>query len=166
MVDFKKDTWIYILIAAILIIISIFTPAVTYTLDYSAYAGPEFDYVSWLSGSIMTVDGDWFGNASPTYLFGVAMVAATLFLTFSILSWRGQEFKWEWLVYLLCGVFLIIFSILYFVFATPLDPHLLMHGVAGEKENVMPGFAPFGILIAGCIAVGAFVIDKFTAGRE
>ena len=164
-IDFKKDTWLYALIAAILVIISVFTPASTWTYDWSALALPNVDVISWLSGSIGQADGDWTGVAASTYLLGSALICATLLLTFGILSWRGKELKWDWLVYVLCGVSLIIFPILYFVFAEPPNTYADL-GLPVTVEDKMVSFAPIGILIAGIIAIAAFVVDKFLGGGE
>jgi len=160
MVDLKKDTWLYAIIAAILLIISVFTPASTWVYDFSALGAPNIDISSWLSGSISQVDGDWAGVAASTYLLGVALICATLLLTFGILSWKGTELKWDWLVYLLCGIGLIIFPILYFVFAAPPNIYADL-GLPVTVEDTMVSFAPIGILISGIIVIAAFALDKF-----
>ena len=120
------------------------------------------DVVTWLAGGITQIDEEWAGAAPSIYLLGVAIIGATLLLTIAILTWRGKEFKWDWLIYLLCGAGLIIFSILYFVYGEPTNPYAIF-GVT--VEDAMVSFAPIGILIAGCLAVVAFVLDKFV-GRE
>ena len=143
MVDFKKDVWLYALIAAILALIAIFTPA--YTIGDESY---------WLGG-IIAYDSAaevWAGMGTVTlYTLGATLICITMLLFVGINTWRGKEFKWDWLMYLLAGIVMIIFPILHLVY---------------DLESYMDiSFAPIGILIAGIIAVAAFAVDKFV-GRE
>ncbi|MFX1344489.1 MAG: hypothetical protein ACFFBC_06385 [Promethearchaeota archaeon] len=149
MVDFKKDTWIYVLIAAILALISIFTPSGTAPGDISIWWSAMIGYNA-------DLDPSWVGDGAATIwtLSFTSMAIATL-LIFGILSMKGTEFKWDWLIYLLIGIGLIIFPILMMVF--DLDTATL-----GEVDI---GFAPIGILIAGILCVAAFAIDKFVGGE-
>lgn len=146
MVDFKKDTWIYILIAAIIVIIALFTPVAS-----DETAGISFQY--WWSGIITYVDGGpydavWMGgNTATLWTMGVAAFGAAILLFYGLHNMKGMEFKWDWLAYLLVGIALIIFPILMFVYDS--DPDL------------MTGFGPIGVLIGGIIAVIAFVLEKF-----
>ncbi len=144
MVDFKKDTWIYILIAAVLAIISLFTPIIS--SDSDAYM--------WWSGAITYyVDPDiWYGFGTATiWTLGMTAFGAALLLWYGIHNMKGMEFKWDWLVYLIVGILLIIMPILMLVY--------------DFESDMTIGFAPIGILLAGIIAVVAFVLEKFV-GRE
>ena len=134
------------LVAGILALISILTP--WGSLD----VGPYIVY-SWLGGGVAyagdPVD-EWMyavGSGASLWTFAIVMITTTLLLFVSINTWRGKEFKWDWLIYLLCGIGLIIFPILALVFEA--------------TEDAVIGFAPIGLIIAGCIAIVAFVFDKF-----
>ncbi len=144
MVDFKKDTWIYALIAAILALISIFTPVAS---DGS---------MQYFFGGLITYDDpDWIGYGAATiWTLALTSMCIALLLFYSIHSMKGMEFKWDWLVYLLCGIVMIIFPILMFVYDLEIGPITLDIGFGG-----------IGILIAGIIAVVAFVVDKFLGGE-
>ena len=147
MVDFKKDTWLYAIIAAILAAISIFTPVASVS-----------DLYIFFSGSIGYDTGteEWGGYGTATiWTLGLTMMCITLLLTVGINTWRGKEFKWDWLIYLLTGIGMIIFPILMLVYD-------LDHPLLGTLDV---GFAGIGILIAGIIAVVAFVMDKFLGGE-
>ena len=65
-IDFKKDTWIYILIAAVLALISIFTPLGTTDADFRGY--PPDTILWWLSLISYRADQDppWFGSRAAT----------------------------------------------------------------------------------------------------
>ncbi|MFX0082146.1 MAG: hypothetical protein ACFE94_10380 [Candidatus Hodarchaeota archaeon] len=144
MVDFKKDTWIYILIAAILAIIALFTP-----VSSDEVAGITTQ--NWWSGIISYVSGggfdDWMGGGTATlWTFGITAFSTALLLFYGLHSWRGMEFKWDWLVYVLVGIALIIFPILMLVY---------------DAEGLTVGFAPIGVLIAGIICIIAFIFEKF-----
>jgi len=147
MVNFKEDSWLYALIAAILGAISIFTPSASQTtagVTQQVWLG---GFVSYLSGGGFD---DWFGTqGAQLWYLGVSLVCITLLMVYSINSWRGKEFKWDWLIYLLTGLGMFIFSILFWT-----DPAL---------EDVDIGFASIGIFIAGILAILAFVLDKFGA---
>ena len=146
MVDFKKDTWMYILIAAVLVIISLFTPIASDTAG-----GITFQY--WWTGAIAFVDGGgydavWMGfNNATLWTMGISAFCAALLLFYGLHGMKGMEFKWDWLVTLLIGITLIIFPILMLVYDS--DP------------DTMIGFAPIGILISGIICVVVFVLEKF-----
>ncbi|MFX1410811.1 MAG: hypothetical protein ACFFA6_10680 [Promethearchaeota archaeon] len=149
MVDFKKDTWIYALIAAILAIIGILVPSggldfagsTTWTwfgslIYYNADADP-----TWFSGG---------GNTAGLWTLVLAAMSAAIFLWYGLHGMKGMEFKWDWLVYLLLGIVCVIFPILYWVYVE--EP------IVGE--NVF-GPAPLLVLFAGIVAIIAFVMDKF-----
>ena len=142
MVDFKKDTWFYALIAAILALISIFTPVAS---DGS---------MQYFFGGLITYDDpDWVGYGAATiWTLALTSMCIALLLFYSIHSMKGMEFKWDWLVYLLCGIVMIIFPILMLVFDLP-------ESIYHPELDI--GFGGIGILIAGIIAVVAFVMDKF-----
>ena len=145
MVDFKKDTWIYALIAAILALISIFTPV-------ASVDGQQIFF----SGLLTYDDPDWLGfGAATIWTLALTSMCIALLLFYGIHSMKGMEFKWDWLVYFLSGIVMIIFPILMLVY--DLDNPLY-----GELDV---GFGGIGILIAGIIAVVAFVMDKFLGGE-
>ncbi|MBY9005152.1 MAG: hypothetical protein KGD63_00150, partial [Candidatus Lokiarchaeota archaeon] len=97
MVNFKKDAWLYALIAAILAIVGILVP--WGSLD----VGPFVVY-SWLGGAITNVDGDWIGgNGLSLWTLGLTMFSIAILLVYSINTWRGKEFKFDWLMYILTG---------------------------------------------------------------
>jgi hypothetical protein len=143
MVDFKKDTWLYALIAFILLVISMFTP--WGSLDVGPYV-----VQSWMGG-VVQYAGDpadvWFGNGATLWTLGITAFCAGLFLFYGLHGWKGMEFKWDWLVYLLAGIALIIFPIIALVLES--------------TEDGIIGFAPIGVIIAGVVSILAFVMDKF-----
>ncbi|MFX1575080.1 MAG: hypothetical protein ACFFB0_20270 [Promethearchaeota archaeon] len=145
MVDFKKDTWLYALISGILGIISVFTPA------FSGATAMSDETVSyWLGGIVGYMsgeDGGWGGFYGGTlWYLGITLVSITLLLTYAINIWRGKEFKWDWLIYLLSGLGMFVFSILFWVYF---------------NTDLTIGFASIGIFISGIIAIIAFVFEKF-----
>ena len=144
MVDFKKDTWLYILIAAVLLIIALFTPVAS---DKAAGVTTQ----AWWGGIITYLSGGgtdlWVGGGAATiWTFGFAAFSLALLLFYGIHNMKGMEFKWDWLVYIIVGIVLIIFPILMFVF---------------DSEGLTVGFAPIGVLLAGVLCVVAFVFEKF-----
>ena len=148
MVDFKKDSWFYALIAAILALIAILTPWGT------AESGYGFDITGWLTGAVQYW-GDpadvWMGAGVQAWTFGLTMMSIAALLLLSISTWKGKEWKWDWLIYVLAGIGMLIFPILALVLEA--------------TEDATIGFAPIGIIIAGVLGIVAFVIDKFV-GRE
>ncbi len=154
MVDFKKDTWIYILIAAILALISIFTPVAAVDTDkiYLFFGG----MISYSADKLVNPATEWYGFGTATiWTLAITCMSIALLLWYGIHNMKGMEFKWDWLVYVLIGILLIIFPILMLVFD-------LDHPVYGTLDI---GFAPIGILISGIICIAAFVLEKFV-GRE
>jgi len=151
LVDFKKDTWIYILIAAILALISIFTPVGTITASLSPYK----DSSVWFSGSILynaDFDPEWFGAGAATiWTLAITCMSIAILLFYGIHNMKGMEFKWDWLFYVLIGIALIIFPILMLVY--DLD--------SAQFGQMSVGFAPIGILISGILCIGAFALEKF-----
>ena len=144
MVDFKKDGWVYALLAAVLGIVAIFIP-----MGVQNLGGGSTEY-GWLGGYSLFVSGGtlegWYGLLVPAlFLFGVTISAATALLIYSVNTWRGKEFKWTFLIYLLSGLAMIVFVILLWVFE--FDP------------DVIP-IAPIFILISGILAFGAGVLEK------
>lgn len=160
MVDFKKDSWLYALIAAVLAVISIYTPWGSY--EISVY-GETVAIYTWLGGFVGIFENDltatgieegWFGSGLSLYTFAFVISSITLLLYFSLRSFRGTEFGWDWLAYLLTGVIMLVFTIL----------TLLLEPVpyrAGTIERLQIGFAPIGIIIASVLAIIAFIFEKF-----
>jgi len=153
MVDLKKDTWLYALVAAILAIIGILVPwGSLEVLGETVY--------SWLGGSVNYAGADiplagitegWFGvGGLGIWTLGLTMFSIAILLVYSINTWKGKEFKWDWLMYILTGIVLLIFPIL----------TMALEGV----EDAFPIGGIF-IIISGVLAITAFVIDKFI-GRE
>ena len=141
MVDFKNDTWLYILIAAILVIIGILVPW--------AYDDPT---AVW-GGVIVYSDGDWISvisNGATLWTFGVACFTAPVLLIYGLQGWKDKEMPFDWLLYLVIGLFLLILPILAMVF----------EGASGA----MPIGGIF-FIIAGVLAIVAFVFDKFLGGE-
>jgi hypothetical protein len=143
MVDFKKDSWLYALLAALLALIAIFTP-------WGSYDTGPFTIYSWLGGAVGYYDSPvdaWVGTGASLWTFGITIFSIALLGMFGIRGWKGTEYKWDWLVYLLTGLAMIIFPILALAFES--------------TSGAVIGFAPIGIIIAGVLAVLAFVMDKF-----
>ena len=145
LVNFKEDSWLYALISAILGVISIFTPA----FNTEAAMGGTTNY--WLGGLIGYMTGgdtdEWGGYVGGNlWYLGITLISITLLLVYAINAWRGKEFKWDWLIYLLSGLGMFIFSILFWVYF---------------DTDYTIGFASIGIFISGIIAIVAFVFDKF-----
>ena len=153
MVDFKKDAWLYALIAAVLAIISILTP--WGSLDVDLGGGITYTGYSWLGGAVNYLSGTgfdiWVGTGLSLWTLGLVVASIAALLIYGINTWRGNEFKWDWLIYAVAGIILLIFPIL----------TLIMEGTTGAVIS----FAPIGLIIAGIIAIGAFVVDKFL-GKE
>ncbi|MFX1571829.1 MAG: hypothetical protein ACFFB0_03695 [Promethearchaeota archaeon] len=150
MVDFRKDTWLYALIASILAIISLFTPA------RIIHAGGEYgDMIAWLGGGIMLeIDsGTWHEDLFSQLLFGATLISITLLLIISINSWRGKEIKRDSLIYLLSGTIILMLTIFFWIFE--FDP---------DFETI--SFATIGIFISGIISILAFTIDRLSAYRN
>ncbi|MFX0002833.1 MAG: hypothetical protein ACFFAA_00980 [Promethearchaeota archaeon] len=156
-IDFKKDTWIYILIAAVLALISIFTPLGTFD---TYFGSPVPDKIFWWTSLIMYnagQDPSWFGQGVATvWTLGITCMSFAILLVYGIHNMKGMDFKWGWLVYALVGIALIIFPILMIVF----DSETIGLG------EVTIGFAPIGILISGIICIVAFIFEKFVGRGE
>ena len=140
MVDWKKDTWMYILIAAILALISLFTPIVSSDSDA---------YMWWTGAITYYVDPDlWIGIGTATiWTLGMTAFGTALLLFYGLHGMKGMEFKWDWLVVLLVGIVFIVFPILMLVY--------------DFESGMTIGFAPIGILISGIICVVVFILEKF-----
>jgi hypothetical protein len=118
---------------------------------------------TWIGGTVGIFDRDipatgieegWFGSGLSLYTFAFVIASITLLLYFSLSSFRGTEFGWDWLAYLLTGVVMLVFTIL----------TLLIEPVpyrAGTIELLLIGFAPIGIIIASVLAIIAFIFAKF-----
>jgi len=145
LVDFKKDTWIYVLIAAILALISIFTPMGTLKVgDSSVWWWIAITYNA-------DLDPEWNGfGAASLWTLVLTSMAIALLLWYGIHNMKGMEFKWDWLVFALIGIALIILPILMLVY---------------DYDLLDIGFAPIGILLSGIICIGVVVLEKFV-GRE
>jgi len=146
MVDFKKDAWLYALIAAILAIIAIFTP--WRIIDYMGIT-----WLEWLGGTVIynTTFDVWGGSGLTLWTLGLTIFSIALLLFYGVNTWRGKEFKWAWLMYLLAGLAMLICTILTLILES--------------FPAAVFAFAPIGLIIAGVIAIGAFVVDKFV-GRK
>lgn len=150
MVDFKKATWLCALIASIIMIVALFTPARVY------HSTPYGDMLGWLGGGIMLEldSGTWHEDLYSQLLFGAALISITLLLAILINTRRGNEFKWDWLIFLLSGVVILVLTILYWLFE--FDPAF---------ETI--SFASIGIFIGGIISILAFAFGKFgTSGNK
>jgi peptidoglycan/LPS O-acetylase OafA/YrhL len=158
-IDFKKDTWIYILIAAVLALISIFTPLGT-TDTYMGVSQPGSIFW-WSSFLLYNPDqGSWIfeidGRLATVSTLGITCMSIAILLFYGIHNMKGMDFKWDWLVYALVGIALIIFPILLIVF----DSETYATGEATI------GFAPIGILISGIMCTVAFIFEKFVGRGE
>ncbi|MFX1324931.1 MAG: hypothetical protein ACFE8N_08235 [Promethearchaeota archaeon] len=149
MADFRKFTWLLALIASILMILSLFTPARIYN------STPYGEMLGWLGGGIMLEldSGILHEDLYSQLLFGATIVSITLLLTISINTKRGNEYKWDWLVYLILGIVIIILTIFFWLFE--FDPAF---------ETI--SFSSIGIFIAGVISILAFAFDKFSTDRN
>ena len=160
MVDFKKDAWLYALIAAVVAIIAILTP--WGSLDVNMGLAGTITVYSWMGGIVQYIPDltaaqeaiglvEWSGTGLSLWTFGLVIASIAALLIYGINTWRGNEFKWDWLIYAVAGIILLIFPIL----------TLILEGTSGADIS----FAPIGLIIAGIIAIGAFVVDKFL-GKE
>ncbi|MHA2266499.1 MAG: hypothetical protein ACXAB8_01740 [Promethearchaeota archaeon] len=150
-IDFKKDTWIYILIAVVL--------APLGTSDtYFGVSQP--DYTIWWTSLIMYnagQDPSWSGDRLATvWTLGITCMSIAILLFYGIHNMKGMDFKWDWLVYALVGIALIVFPILMIVLDTE---------TIGMGEATI-GFAPIGILSSGIICIIAFIFEKFIGRGE
>ena len=146
MVDFKKDAWLYALLAAILAIIAIFTPWSSF--EYMGITGQL-----WLGGEVIYITpvNGWSGSGLSLWTLGLTVFSIALLLFYGVNTWRGKEFKWDWLMYLLAGLTMLTCTIL--------------KSVLEIGSGAVIGFAPIGLIIASIIAIGAFTVDKIL-GRE
>ena len=160
MVDFKKDSWLYALIASVLALISIFTPWGSYE---ASMLGETVTVYIWLGGFVGIFANDipaagieegWFGSGLSLYTFAFIIASITLILYFSLRSFRGTEFGWDWLAYLLTGVVMLVFTILTLIFEPV--PYR-----ASPIEALLIGFTPIGIIIASLLLIIAFIFAKF-----
>ena len=128
----------------------IYTPAPNTTNTIITPVLSENDYYYW--GGVHAYDSDaneWFGEiGSAFYLLISLSVSGTLLLQYSIFTWKGKEFKWTWLIYILIGIPMIIFSILFWV------------EVGDLYEGTMVGFTSIGSFIAGILAIVSGVFEK------
>jgi hypothetical protein len=150
MVNFKADDYIYAIIAAILAFIGVFVPA-------GGYEGAGITVYTWFGAAIansadLTPEWQAAGTTAGLYALGAALISATLLLFIGISKWRGKEYKWDWLIYLLTGIAMIIFPILYWVYAE-----------APTGFNAVFGAAPLLVLIGGVVALVGFVVEKMLA---
>jgi hypothetical protein len=138
MENFKKNSWIIALIAAIIAIVSIITPVISNDDGYiwGGYAGYDRD------------SNLWYGELTyGFYLPIILSVSATLLLQYSLLSRKGKEFKWIWLIYLLPGIAMVLFSIFFWIDFS-------------NFENLTIGFTSIGSFIAGILAISAGILEK------
>lgn len=144
MVDFKEDAWLYALIAGILAIIGILVPWDSVPLFFG------LEQYNWLEGFVSNIDGDWIGaKGLNLWTLGLTAFSIAVLLIYSINTWKGQEFKWDWLMYILTGIVLVLFPILTLV-------------LEGTEASI---YGSILVIISGIFAIGAFVVDKFI-GRE
>lgn len=130
-------------------IISLFTPARIY------HSTPYGDMLGWLGGGIMLEieSGTWHEDLNSQLLFGAVLISITLFLIISINTKRGKEYKWDWLVYLISGVIIILLTIFFWLFE--FDPAF---------ETI--SFASIGIFIAGILSLLAFTFEIVSTERS
>ncbi len=150
MVDWKKDTWMYVLIAAILALISIFTPVASTDDALIWWTGQISQFTKDIMYGPYTIfeSGEWFGfNTATIWTLGITCMSIAILLFYGLHGMKGMEFKWDWLVVLLVGIALIVMPILMFVYDSTADTTV--------------GFAPIGILISGIICVVVFILEKF-----
>lgn len=66
----------------------------------------------WLGGFVGIFESDipaagieegWFGSGLSLYTFAFIIASITFLLYFSLRSFRGAKFGWDWLTYLLTG---------------------------------------------------------------
>jgi hypothetical protein len=145
MVDFKEDAWLYALIAGILGLIGILIPWDSNELFFGV------TQYNWLGGLVYNIDGDWVGgDGLNIWTLGLTAFSIVILLIYSINTWRGKEFKWDWLMYILTGIVLVLFPILTLVL---------------ESAPQASTYGSILVIISGVFAIGAFVVDKFI-GRE
>jgi hypothetical protein len=134
--DFKKNSWMIALIAGVIAIVSIITP----------FASNDDVYI-W--GGIIGYYSDsdsWGGELTyGFYLTMILSVSATLLINYSILSKKGKEFKWTWLIYLLTGIGMVLFSIFFWI---------------DFPESTTIGFTSIGSFITGILAISAGALEK------
>ncbi|MFX0024143.1 MAG: hypothetical protein ACFE9S_17585 [Candidatus Hermodarchaeota archaeon] len=149
MVNLKRYTWLFALIASLLIIVSLFTPA---RIIHSPTYG---EVINWLGGAVMYYldTSELHDDLFSLLLFGIALISITILLTISMNIRKGNEIKRRTLIYLLIGTGLLIFPIFYWLFE--FDPAF---------ETI--SFASIGIFISGIISILAFAIDKFSINRS
>ena len=84
MVDFKKDTWLYALIAFIILVVAIFTP--WGSIDQNLGLGTGTFY-SWFSSVIYAGDpyDMWIGAGVTTWCLGISAFCAALFLFYGLI---------------------------------------------------------------------------------
>ena len=153
MVDFKKDTWLYILIAAIIAIIALLTPAAVYDTDkiYFFFSGTITYSADELMAQAVGTTGEWYGTGTATiWTLAIASMSIALLLWYGIHNMKGMEFKWDWLVYALIGIALIILPIL-----------MMVYDLEQQGIELDVSFAPILLLISGIIVIAATVIEKF-----
>ena len=109
MVDFRKHYRLFALIAAVLALTSIFTPWGSYE---ASILGETVIVYMWLGGFVGIFESDipaagieegWFGSGLSLYTFAFIIASITFLLYFSLRSFRGAKFGWDWLTYLLTG---------------------------------------------------------------
>ncbi|MHA1932339.1 MAG: hypothetical protein ACW96X_07345 [Promethearchaeota archaeon] len=116
--------------------------------------------IFWWSSFIMynaDQDPSWIGDRVVTITtLGITCMSIAILLVYGIHNMKGMDFKWDWLVYALVGIALIIFPILMIVFDSE---------TIGGSYSII-GFAPIGILISGIICIVAFIFEKFVGRGE
>lgn len=144
---FKKNVWTLAFIAAILVIISIFTPIVI------SGEGPL-----WGIRFLYEV-----GIDIGFFIIGVSLIisisfSGALLLYYSILTWRGTKFKRAWAIYLLIGIVLILLSILFWVDVDYVKNHI--------QPGIIIGFTSIGSFIAGVLSIVTGVFEQRNVIKE
>lgn len=141
MVDFKRDTWLYALIAGILGLVALLIPWASLDLG-----GGITQYI-WLGGLVSNIDGDWVGvNGLSLWTLALVSMAVAAFLILSINTWKGKEFKWDWLIYI-CGALVMFLCPILILILEGIDDAIPIGGII--------------MIIAGVVGIIGFVFDKF-----
>jgi len=141
---------LYALIAAFIAIIGILVP---WSISY---AGGGTTVYTWLGGFIQYASGGgydvWGGYSGLSiWTLGLSIFSIAILLVYSINTWKGKEFKWDWLMYILTGMILFILPIL----------TLILEGI----RKAFPLGAIF-LITVGAIAIVAFAVDKFVGRKQ
>ncbi len=146
MVDLKSKFWLYLIINALIVIISIMTPAIT------AYYSPGIALV-WMWGASITSEGVWEPVLIPDYIFltGVIflilnLIGTVILLFTGLTSRKGIKNKKILMgLLLICGIILIAGSLTY---------NIIMGNAKGVSwGSYDPNFGSIGPIIAGILSI-------------